>query len=163
LTLTSTALQELATFIGRHCGSGWREEGLAEKVLEEVAKCWKNRNGGVIVDGGSVELKDILKGLEGNMSGGKIISGNRGLSRKNSLMLASSQEPDHAKTRLGIRPTTMLSREDSQTSVGMSGLAVEEEETDDDTPKDPRKWLKVIGAFEQPRFTYNIAKKHFDR
>src|ERR1700723_1369667 len=34
LTLTSSALQALATFIGRNCGSGWREEGLAERVLE---------------------------------------------------------------------------------------------------------------------------------
>ncbi len=73
LTLTSPALQELATFIGRHCGTGWREEGLAEKVLEEVAKGWKNRNGGVIVDASSAELKDILKTLEGNMIGGRIV------------------------------------------------------------------------------------------
>ena len=41
LTLTSSALQALATFIGRHCGSGWREEGTGEKVLEEVARLWK--------------------------------------------------------------------------------------------------------------------------
>src|SRR5437762_12325639 len=34
LTLTSSALQILATFIGKQCGSGWREEGLAEGVLE---------------------------------------------------------------------------------------------------------------------------------
>src|ERR1700738_842397 len=28
LTLTSSALQVLANFIGRHCGSEWREQGL---------------------------------------------------------------------------------------------------------------------------------------
>ncbi|KAJ4306095.1 DNA-directed DNA polymerase epsilon, subunit B [Collariella sp. IMI 366227] len=135
LTLTSTALQELATFIGRHCGSGWREEGLAEKVLEEVARTWKNCNGGVIVEGTSTELKDILKTLEGNMSGGKII---------------------------GLRPATMLSREDSQTSFGMSGMDFDEE-PDDETLKDVRSWLKVINAFDQPRYTYNVAKKHFEK
>src|SRR2546430_15021226 len=37
LTLTSSGLQCLATFIGRYCGSGWREEGLVERVLDEVA------------------------------------------------------------------------------------------------------------------------------
>ncbi|KAK3325185.1 DNA polymerase alpha/epsilon subunit B-domain-containing protein [Apodospora peruviana] len=165
LTLTSSALQELATFIGRQCGSGWREEGLAEKVLEEVARSWKNRNGGVIVDGGSTELKDILKTLEGNMSGGKILTGPRGgggLSRQNSLLLEPTQDADHAKTRLGLRPASNLSREDSQSSFGMSGLTTAEE-PDDETLSDPRGWLKVIHAFDQPRFTYNVAKKHFDR
>src|SRR5450432_405999 len=85
LTLTSSALQVLATFIGKHCGSEWREQGLAEHVLEEVAKAWKRASGGVIVDGEGKGLKEILKTLEGNMSGGRIIQG-RGISRQNSLL-----------------------------------------------------------------------------
>ncbi|KAH8901021.1 hypothetical protein GQ53DRAFT_740188 [Thozetella sp. PMI_491] len=161
LTLTSTALQELATFIGRHCGSGWREEGLAEKVLEEVAKCWKNRNGGVIMDGKSAELKEILKALEGNMSGGKMVSGARGLTRQNSLALEPTQDAEHSKTRLGLRPAT-LAREDSQASIGMSGLDVDEEQ-EDDASSGARRWLKVVDAFSQPRFVYNVGKKHFER
>ncbi|KAM0333090.1 hypothetical protein ACHAQA_001748 [Verticillium albo-atrum] len=161
LTLTSTALQELATFIGRHCGSGWREEGLAEKVLEEAAKAWKGRNGGVIVDGNSPELKEILKTMEGNMSGGKIVAGGKGLSRQNSL-LESGRDADIAShTRLGLRPNQALTREDSQQSFGMSSLEVEEEENDD-AANDARKWLKVIGAYDQPRLCYNVAKKHFE-
>ncbi|KAL2260108.1 hypothetical protein VTK26DRAFT_5999 [Humicola hyalothermophila] len=162
LTLTSSALQELATFIGRHCGSGWREEGLAEKVLEEVARAWKNRNGGVIVEGTSPELKDILKNLEGNMSGGKIMSGPRGLSRQNSLTLEHADDSDHSNTRLGLRPTASLTRDDTQTSFGMSGVGLNEE-PDDEELHDVRKWLKVINAFEQPRYTYNVGKKHFEK
>ncbi|KAI1800684.1 DNA polymerase alpha/epsilon subunit B-domain-containing protein [Daldinia bambusicola] len=162
LTLTSSALQELATFIGRHCGSGWREEGLAEKVLEEVAKSWKNRNGGVIVDGASSELKDILKTLEGNMSGGRIVTG-RELNRQNSLVLDSSQEADLTNTRLGLRPNKSLTRHDSATSFGMSGLGVEDDELDDESLKHPRKWLKVVNAYDQPRLLYNVTKKHFER
>lgn len=164
LTLASSALQELAAFVGRHCGSGWREEGLAERVLEEVAKAWKARNGGVILDGASPVLKDILKTLEGNMSGGKIVAGAKaGLSRQNSLLLDPSRETDHSSTtRLGLRPLAALQREDSQTSMGMSGLAVEDE-PDDEKLGDPRQWLKVVGAYDQPRMIYNVAKKHFER
>ncbi|KAK2003235.1 DNA polymerase alpha/epsilon subunit B [Colletotrichum falcatum] len=163
LTLTSTALQELATFIGRHCGSAWREEGLGEKVLEEVAKSWKNRNGGVIVDGASPELKDILKTLEGNMSGGKIVPGARGLSRQNSLLIEPGQDADMSNTRLGLRPVqSSLVREDSQQSYGMSSLGVGEEDDEEDI-RDARKWLNVIDAYDQPRFSYNVAKKHFER
>lgn len=162
LTLTSAALQEFASFIGRHCGSGWREEGLAEKVLEEIAKAWKNRNGGVILEGTSPELKDILKNLEGNMSGGKVLSGPRALSRQNSLMLEPSDDPDHSKTRLGLRPTMSLTRDDSQSSFGMTGMAVDDE-PDDETIRDVRSWLRVIHAFDQPRYSYNVAKKHFEK
>lgn len=162
LTLTSSALQELATFIGKHCGSGWREEGLAEKVLEEVAKAWKNCNGGVIVEGTSKELKDILKTLEGNMSGGRITTG-RQLSRQNSLAIETLDEADLSNTRLGLRPTSLV-REDSQRSFGMTSLDMDEDDAaDEDGLNDPRQWAKVVSAYEQPRMLYNVSKKHFER
>lgn len=160
LTLTSSALQELASFIGRHCGSGWREEGLAERVLEEVARSWKNRNGGVMVEGASKELQDILKTLEGNMSGGKIMGPGRELPRGDSML--DITDNDTLNTRLGIRPTS-LPRQDSNASFGMSGLGMQEEADDDEEASDARAWLKVIDAYEQPRLLYNVDKKHFER
>lgn len=114
------------------------------------------------MEGTSPELKDILKTLEGNMSGGKIMTGPRGLSRQNSLMLEPNEDPEHSKTRLGLRPTVALMREDSQASFGMSGVGIEEE-PDEEELQDIRKWLKVIGAFDQPRYTYNVTKKHFEK
>jgi DNA polymerase epsilon subunit 2 len=162
LTLTSSALQELASFIGRHCGSGWREEGLAERVLEEVARSWKNRNGGVIVEGASRELQEILKGLEGNMSGGKLVGPSRSLTRTDSML--DTQDGDALSTRLGIRPAAALSRGDSNASFGMSTLGVQEEDEEgDEETNDPRAWLQVVDAFEQPRLVYNVDKKHFER
>ncbi|XWW96882.1 hypothetical protein V2A60_004862 [Cordyceps javanica] len=160
LTLTSSALQELASFIGRHCGSGWREDGLAERVLEEAARSWKNRNGGAIVDGTSKELHEILKTLEGNMSGGKVVGPGRGLPRGDSML--DVNPGDSFNTRLGLRPTGPI-REDSNTSFGISGLGVQEGEQEDDETNDPRGWLQVIDAFEQPRLFYNVSKKHFER
>lgn len=162
LTITSSALQELASFIGRHCGSGWREEGLAERVLEEIARSWKNRNGGVIVDGKSKELHDILKTLEGNMSGGKIVGPGKGLPRGNSML--DVKDGDAVNTRLGLRPSAPP-REDSNASFGMSGLGVQEDaqQDDDESTNDPRAWLNVINAFDQPRLVYNVGKKHFER
>ncbi|KAL7786680.1 DNA polymerase alpha/epsilon subunit B domain-containing protein [Trichoderma ceciliae] len=160
LTLTSSALQELASFIGRHCGSGWREEGLAERVLEEVARSWKNRNGGVMVEGSSKELQDILKTLEGSMSGGKIMGQGRGLPRGDSMLEIS--DSDTLNTRLGIRPTA-VPRQDSNASFGMSGLGVQGETDDDEDASDARAWLRVIDAYEQPRLLYNVDKKHFER
>lgn len=127
-----------------------------------MARGWKGRNGGVIVDGASPELKEILKALEGNMSGGRINPGARGVSRQNSLLMEAQQkEDDISNARLGLRPTAALLREESNTSFGISALEMEESE--DESIKDPRRWLKVINAYDQPRFVYNVGKKHFER
>lgn len=155
LTLTSSALQALATFIGRHCGSGWREEGLAERVLEEVAKSWKKGGGQVIVDGEGETLKAILKVVEGSMSGGRIVQGNPPLSRQGSMKFeAEGSIQELSGLRLGLG--------DSQNSFGMSSLEVEDPEEEEDALKDPREWINIIGAFDQPRLVYNVNKKHFE-
>lgn len=152
LTLTSSALQQLAAFIGKHCGAEWREQGLAEKILEEVAKSWKRLSTGVIVNGEGNELKSILNTLAGNIVGGRVVQG--GLSRQSSFALDNSRDA-------GLKPG-LLAREDSQTSLGFSSLGVDDEE-EESTANEARNWLKVIHAFDQPRLIYNVGKKHFDR
>ena len=159
LTLTSTALQALATFIGKFCGSGWREEGLAEKVLEETAKSWKKGGGGLIVDAAGNELQMILKSLEGSMSGGRLVQ-QGGLSRHSSLSVRSPQEDVNNAATNGLR--TSLDRSDTQTTDDFFGEIANGEE-DEAQGKDPRQWLKVVGAFDQPRLSYNMEKKHFEK
>ncbi|KAK4498007.1 hypothetical protein PRZ48_010663 [Zasmidium cellare] len=157
-TLTSSALQALASFVGRHCGSGWREEGTGEKVLEEVAKIWKAENGPVIVEDGA-RLKTILNTLQGCMSGGRITNVKSGanLSRQSSFAFGNDSAVDISD--INNRPG--LDR--SGSSFGMSGLNVDSPapEEHEETSSDPRTWLKVTSAFEQPRFTYDVDKKHF--
>lgn len=156
LTLTSSALQLFATFIGKQCGSGWREEGLAEKVLDEAAKIWKQSGGGVIIPGEGDGLKNVLRTVEGSMSGGKA-SSRSALSQSNSLAFVESNE-----SAAPLNATTnSLSREESQMGLGMSSFDVEDEDNTSER-KDPRQWLKVIGAFEHPMLTYNINLKHFE-
>ena len=156
LTLTSSALQLLATFIGKHCGSGWREEGLAEKVLDEVAKSWKKSGGGVIVPGEGDDLKTILRNIEVSMSGGRIVSQGK-LSRSSSLDLTGS-ERNAATSEVSPRG---LGREDSQKSLRISSLDIGDNENSSNG-QDPRQWLDIIGAFQQPRLTYNVNQRHFE-
>ena len=139
LTLTSSALQAFANFIGKHCGTGWREDGTAEKVLDEAAKMWKKNGGGVIVPGEGDDVRNILRNIETSMAGGK-------LGRQGSL---AEQRP------------AGLDREDSRQSLGITALEIEDNEEDSQVP-DPRRWLKVVGAFDQPRLTYNVNQKHFE-
>lgn len=153
LTLTSAALNALATFIGKHCGAAWREEGLAEKVLEEVAKSWKKCGGQVIVEGDHETLRGILKTLEGAMLGGRIVQGSN-LGRQGSFHFGPERNAQASRPSLESTP-----------SFGMSSLQVAdaEDDDDDDSLKDPRAWLHVIGAFDHPKLLYNVAQKHFEK
>jgi len=162
LTLSSSALQVLAAFIGRHCGTEWRESGLAEPVLEEIAKSWKDQNGTLIVDGEHKDLKEIIKSIGACMIGGKIVSP-RELSRRNSLVSKSIENIENIETnksKLTIR-SHHLGTGNNLSRLVSSETSLNEESLENF--RDPRTWLKVIDAFEQPRLTYNVDKKHFDR
>ena len=155
LTLTSTALQALATFIGKSCGSGWREEGLAEKVLEEVAKQWKRNKGNLIVDGDSQELRDILKILEGSMQGGRFVQEDSSRLKGERVERATNTAPS-------------LAGFDRQASTLQNGrdrgsVAEAEPKGEEQTSQDLRRWLKVVHAFDQPRLFYNPIQRHFER
>ena len=160
LTLNSASLQMLASFIGKYCGSGWREEGLAENVLDQAAKVWRRNNGGLIVEGDSNKFKDILQNLEGCMSGGRL-QNQHDLIRLGSV---SNQEVNRNEIlRENNSRTSLWGKEDSQTSLGISGLDVEDEEEQKTQPQDPREFLQVVGAFEQPRLMYDAHRKHFEK
>ncbi|KAK1054117.1 DNA-directed DNA polymerase epsilon, subunit B [Friedmanniomyces endolithicus] len=159
LTLNSSALQALAACIGKDCGTGWREEGTGEKVLSEAAKLWKAENGGVIVEDGA-RLQGILRTLEGCMVGGSLAAPKTGnkLSRESSFAFGNNSAlhlPDSDSRRPNLD-----SRHDS---FGISKLHVEVEEEDEhaDANTDLRAWLQVTSAYDQPRFTYDVDKKHF--
>lgn len=159
LTLNGSALQAIATFIGRHCGSAWREEGTGEKVLDEVAKLWKAESGPVIVEDGT-QLKGILQMLEGCMSGGRIGQVKKPgshVSRQNSFAFGNDSLQDVSGA--GLRRPSLDSNRNS--SFGMSALQVEEQEEIAEASKQPRSWIKVMSSFDQPRFTYHLDKKHF--
>ena len=146
LTLSSSALQSLAGFVGKHCGSGWREEGLAERVLDEVAKSWKKAGGGVIIEEGrGASLKTILETLEGNMSGGRLID-SKSTSKEGSTRTTS------AGGMLSVQPSMSM----------MTTIDDQESNKPDDTVIHPRHWIKVIGAFDTPRLAYNAEKKNFE-
>ena len=155
LTLTSTALQALATFIGKSCGSGWREEGLAEKVLEEVAKIWKKNRGNAIVEGDSQELKEVFKVVEGSMQGGRLV-------QQEDVQLPDRSDVQNVN---GANPLADNHKQPGRLPrSGVEGNLAEGEGSEDGGKcRDPRKWLKVVNAFDQPRLLYNPNQRHFEK
>lgn len=162
LTITSSALQIFATFIGKLCGSGWREEGLAERLLDDIARTWKKNRGGVIVPGEGEDLKNILRNIENAMAEGR--SGPRNVLNRQASF-ASGPHESHGKAMTPGELPGVLNRGDSQSSLGISALEVDDDQDADNDggqPNDPRRWLKIVGAFEQPRLLYNWTQKHFE-
>lgn len=136
LTITATALQKLAVFIGRNCGSKWRE-GLAEGVLAYVAQRCKD-TGRLIIDGADDQeyLPSLFKDLQPQMRGGKIMD-----EREQQLSLEGQAIP--------VRNAFPSKR------PGGGG--------NENTNLDPRAYLKIINARDQPRLAYNVNSRHFDR
>lgn len=161
LTVTTTSLQLLASFIGKNCGSGWREEGLAEPVLDEIAKTWKKTGGGVIVeDGPNVSLSSILRDIQTDMSGGRLLC--RDVGDRGPLTLDASNT-------LGGNGVTNSNRSDGEAKsfpVLTKGARLDNVfplPNDDEAYTDSRRWIKVVGAFGQPRLTYNLQSKQFEQ
>lgn len=153
LTITSSGLGALSTFVGKFCGEGWRQEGLAERVLDEIAKQWKRDNGGLILDDApDKKLKNILKSVEPCMSAGRVDVTR--LSRTNSTIPGLARQGS-LEQRLDV------TRDDSQASLGISGLDVEDQDMDLDEvdQQDARGYIKVVSAFQQPRLVYSTVKK----
>ncbi|EEQ87735.1 hypothetical protein RJZ56_001545 [Blastomyces dermatitidis] len=154
LTITASSLQLLATFVGRNCGSGWREEGLAELVLDEIAKGWKKRGGGVILEdskSGNALLKSILRTMEANMSGGRVIIRDHTRSTSGSTLTLGHETADGEPGRPSNANERGQNPNEESLEIG-----------DDGALSDTRRWIKILSAFEQNRPVYNISKKNFD-
>ncbi|KAF8537935.1 DNA polymerase alpha/epsilon subunit B-domain-containing protein [Trichophaea hybrida] len=146
LTLKSDALTLLCQFVGRRCGAEWRDSGVGEKLLDEVARRWKRSEaaGKILVDGGDV-LKGVLKGMDVPTGGATDRSP---LSRSNSSL---------GLDMAGDIPSSML-------MGGREDVDMPEAERDEIEEKvDPMEYFKIVDAFEQPKMVYNSSKKLFER
>lgn len=149
LTLKSDALALLCSFIGRRCGADWRDSGAGEKLLDEIARQWKRNEGtsGILVDGGEA-LKSVLRGLE--VPGGGAAGGGDLLRRENSFDLGA-----------GVPSSALY---DGEIEAHMGAVAMQDlggEEGLDGV--DPKKFLKIVDAFSQPKYNYNVLKRGFEK
>ena len=153
LTLTSSALGSLAQVVGRCCGSEWREQGSAEKLLDGAARAWKSARTAVIVDGEAADFRNILSDLEECILDGrppdleyKNALGGATLTHRERPQLEPSAGPSH-----GLPPSKPNARSSSiPTEQAPPSL-------------DPRHWLVIVDAFEQPRWLYDASTSHFDK
>lgn len=134
-------------------------------MLDDVAKAWKKNGGGVIVGGEDEYLAAILRNVESSLVEGQSAQLD-GLDRHQRSVLRAPASNEDLKPR--NESPGVFSREDSQSSLGLPGLHIgyDDEDAydadDSDQLRDPRRYLKVIQAFEQPRLWYNWTQKHFE-
>lgn len=108
---------------------------------------WRKSGGGVIVEeGNGASIKAILQALESNMVGGRIV----GKVSERDEASGRSQGHDNSESEVsGFTERSNYSKDSFE---------------DDEEPhlKDPRGWIAIVSAFEQPRLVYNANKKHFE-
>lgn len=119
----------------------------------------------MIVGGEDENLASILRNVESSISEGQSAQVDD-LERQHSFMLGAPASSEDHKVR--NESSGIFNREDSQTSLGLPALHTGDDGKDghdaDDSgqSKDPRRYLKVIQAFEQSRLWYNWTQKHFE-
>lgn len=157
LNLTSSALQVLAAFVGKQCGSAWREDGLAEKVLDHTAKQWKKNGGGVLVPGDGDDLATILRSIQFATEAGKLRM--QTCPSKHEAFL-------HTDPHSNTNEDHSLTDQQARWVNGQNDLGAPTSSTNPvpgtDNLKEARQYLTVVSAFEQPRLSYNAKQKHFD-
>lgn len=150
LNLSSTALEALAAFVGKHCGSGWRNEGLAEKVLDGAARQWKKNGGGVLVLGEGNELQNILRQLDSPVN--KERAHELGTTKR--LSDFESGTENHA-SNVPILDGMANRQVASASKTNRNDLP--------DDSRDSQCWINIIKAFDQPRLSYDPNRRHFER
>lgn len=146
LTVTSSGLNSLAAFIGKYCGCAWREEGLAELVLEEFARAWKlSATGSIVDDGSNLTLQAILNSLSSNMKGGKVIG---------DILVSKAGEQQTLEESEHLTNIEICSLPDRWRAKSSS---LEEGKTLETLGH----WITITNAFEQHRLTYNTTRKQF--
>ncbi|KAF3492050.1 DNA polymerase epsilon subunit B [Arthroderma uncinatum] len=163
LAFNSSTLQALATFIGKSCGSRWRQEGLADLVLDEVAKLWKQSGGGSIVeDGPKLCLKTILAELESYMVGGRVQHDRKAVAKKAPDTSIPQKKREHSGLDRSDSQVQPADKDVSAPQEAEPDLAEQPADSPDKQRDRARKRVKIVSAFEQQRLTYNVNKKHFE-
>ncbi|KAI1928156.1 DNA-directed DNA polymerase epsilon, subunit B [Ophidiomyces ophidiicola] len=148
LTVTSLSLQALAHFVGKNCGSEWREQGLAEVLLDEVAKSWKDAGGGVIVEDNQTGLlQEVLGALQVRISSGRVLR----FPQEHSLANAYNQHSDRGTRSFS---ETQPGKTDRKPGTDVSY-------SDDISLNDLSQLIRVVDAFNQPHITYCREQKGF--
>lgn len=157
LNLTSSALQVLAAFIGKQCGSGWRDDGVAEKVLDHTAKQWKKNGGGVLVPGDGEDLQTILRSIQFATEAGKLRM-QPCPSNQEAVLHTDLEKSKNEKHSLTAQQAGLVNAEDDLDAFALGTTHV----AGTDSLKEARQYLTVVSAFEQPRLSYNAKQKQFD-
>ncbi|KAH0610543.1 uncharacterized protein H6S33_012070 [Morchella sextelata] len=148
LTLKSDALALLCAFVGRRCGADWRDSGMGERLLDEIARQWRRNEGaqGVLVDGGEA-LRSVIRGMEVPGAGG-----------------AGAGAGELLRVGAGVESSQLWGAEveahvAEAVGGGGGGGAVDVE----GGAVDGKRFLKVVDAFAMPKWAYNPLKRGFEK
>lgn len=119
----------------------------------------------MIIGGEDESLSSILRNIESSIVEGQTAQVDDSDRQQRFIIDPPLSSEDH---QVCNEASEILNREDSQASLGLPALHIGDDDKDDHDadddgqPKDLRRYLKLIQAFDQPRLWYNSTQKHFE-
>lgn len=157
LTLKSDALALLCAFVGRRCGADWRDSGMGERLLDEIARQWKRNEGaqGVLVDGGEA-LKGVIRGME--------VPGAGAAGAGDLLRVGGPVRGEEWDLGRGVESSQLWGAEvEAHVAAAAGGGAAAGLEGEGGDGVDGKRFLKVVDAFAMPKWAYNPLKRGFEK
>lgn len=147
LNVQSSALEKLASYVGRRFGTKWKKDPKTSAFLDAVAKLWKEQGRGIFIDGNGVT--QVIKEIIANEQRTKV---------KKKMRQQEDIEPENSSfidTTAYDSSMVMSSQSMDQTDEGPKA-------NDDDDTVDWKMFFKVVDVNHYTRFVYDERRKIFD-
>lgn len=157
LNVQSSALEKLASYVGRRFGTKWKRDPKTSAFLDAVAKLWKEQGRGVFIDGSGIS--QVIKEILANEQRTKKKQQLRKEQKQQDLELTSEtgfDESSHFDTTTYDSSMIISSQTADQTSNGIFKTE------DNDEIIDWKDFFKVVDINHYTKFIYDSRRKQFD-
>lgn len=152
LNVQSTALEKLASYVGRRFGTKWKRDPKTSAFLDAVAKIWKEQGRGIFIDGSGIN--QVIK---------EIIANEQRTAKKQQLSKLQKQkqledgfENGDANDSAQFDPTYF----DSSTII--SSQSMDNPIIAQDELIDWKNYFQVVDVNHYTKFSYDLRRKQFD-
>lgn len=166
LNVQSSALEKLASYVGRRFGIKWKRDPKTSAFLDAIAKLWKEQGRGVFIDGNGVS--QVIKEITANEQRIK----KKQQQQKQKLMNQSQSkldELDPDDSLLFDTTTYDSSMIMSSQSMGLQNMVDITDnkrdhvsEVNNDELIDWKSYFKVLDVNHYTKFAYDMKRKQFD-
>lgn len=159
LNVQSTALEKLASYVGRRFGVKWKKDPKTSAFLDAVAKLWKEQGRGIFVDG--TGISEVIKEITANEQRRK-----KRISEALKEKEVRENNAEHDDEEGDVDETSFFDTTTFDTSFISSSQAVEQTQPQPDINQSEvlewKEFFKIPDINHYTRFSYDRRRKQFD-